>query len=210
MDDDGITDQWDNCSKLDVYLGDPANLSNELNRVRKKTGLGSMKALHFHIDPSRVHTTASMLTFFKRILSLVPQITKIHIGSHEILQIIGRGGSAKIPVSVVIAIIEQLLRRRRYPLGCVRFFNVKLEGSWQDFQNFGSVVRRIDHLERFNLDKVTLLDTVPPSQVPPNATPGCWLDPVMQAVASLPRLKHLRVLGSSDFGLMNALTGRLE
>jgi hypothetical protein len=54
--------------------------------------------------------------------------------------------------------------------------------------------------------RVIVQDVTPRSAIPPDAPLGWWLDPVMQAFATLPRLTQLRLFRASDFGSTNVTT----
>jgi hypothetical protein len=71
---------------------------------------------------------------------------------------------------------------------------------------FSATVRELKTVEFFLLDQVIMEDMQPPSVVPLDSLPVCWVDFVMQSLSTLPTLKQLRIIGASDFGSMNIVT----
>ena len=192
--------------KVDVFISPSTSPVTELRRIKR---LGkTTEELQIHVDPS--HQFGDLPYFLQLLVPLVPFVSKIRIGLDDVTS--GQGDTtAEWPLFLVTLLLRSLNQRDpriHPPIVCVKLCTLTLVGCYWDFLNLSEIVREMTCLERFNMDNVTLRDLTPRSVVPSDAPLGCWLVPLMQVLATLPRLKHLRLLGASDFGFMNTITTR--
>lgn len=189
-DEEGKAD--DEKSKVKVKIGKRQSLPRFLKSLRKHKKTG--KILELAVDPFHTLSETYLRSFVLKIVDTLPLIEKVEISSNNHVAVMGR--TAIWPVSILTEMLEKWIKAKRQLLG-VRLCFVQVAGNWTDFYSLSQTLKSVTSLEKFNLDKISLLEY----QTGPVPTqPGCWLDPILESLAKLPKLLHLRVLGTRDFG----------
>ena len=182
----------DEKSKVKVKIGTKLSLARVLKSLRrqKKTG----KVLEIAMDPFHTFGEDALRTFVMKVVDALPLVVKVEIATDHAVATIGR--TAIWPISILTDMLEKWIKKKRELLW-IRLCFVQVAGNWSDFYSLSQTLKSVESLEKFNLDKVSLTEY----QTGPIPTqPGCWLNPIIETLAKLPRLLHVRILGTRDFG----------
>lgn len=182
----------DEKSKVKVKIGTKLSLARVLKSLRrhKKTG----KVLEIAVDPFHAFSENSLRSFMMKVVDALPLVVKVEIATDHAVAAIGN--TANWPIRILTDMLEKWIKKKRELLW-VRLCFLQVAGNWSDFYSLSQTLKSVKSLEKFNLDKISLVEY----QTGPIPTqPGCWLDPIIETLAKLPSLLHLRVLGTRDFG----------
>ena len=181
----------DEKQKVDVKIG-KTRLPRVLKSLRPKKNKG--KVLQIHMDPDHTYTFDALRDFLFRVVDALPLVKKVEIATEHFVGSMGR--LARWPIRLLTELLEKWIEQKREILW-IRLCFLQVEGTWEEFYGLAQTLKGIKSLEKFNLDKISLVEK-PGGHLPTH--PGCWLDPIVQSLAKLPRLFHLRILGTRDFG----------
>lgn len=179
-------------SKVEVKIGNVITLSRVLRGLKKRKKNG--KVLQLNVDPNHRFSTVTLKNFLLKVIAALPLVQKLEISTdHSIFPALVR--NANWPLSLVTVMLEKFKLLKR-DIIWVRLCFLNLSGKWQDYNELAETLQGMNRLVKFNFDKISVAE-LPGGPLPTH--PGCWLDPIIQSLAKLPRILHVRVLGTRDF-----------
>jgi len=187
-----------------ISLASNSSHTTVLAQVRKlvKNRRYYGKLLQINVDSSASWNFStnwnSIQTLLRGILKALPDLERIEISTNEV-QYTTEGRMARWSIGVVASMLTMMNTLKLHKVTTIRLCFLRLFGTWDDFSNLATNLKLVPTLEKFNLDKISLEEVRGGTTLPPLSHRGSWLDPVVLALAELPKLYHLRVLGTTDF-----------